>query len=300
MELRHLRYFVAVADRGSFVEASKRLYVSQSAISEQIADLENELGGPLFVRRSRPLALTEQGKIFLTEARKVLNAGAQATKAFKRSLAGEVGTLSIGFFAWGIGSYFTESIREFKLANPGVNLELHEMLSHEQMEALGNGTLDVAFSRPLRAPFDHIYHSEPLYTERMMVMMPKGHRLAGAPVAVEELASEPIVLRDGNGASYRSEDILKILAEAGIDPDVVSRAKTWPGVVSLVEAGIGVALAPSGIRRIVTAGLALEPLLPEHTDVGIAMTWSAQNKSPLLASFLSMVRKSCAKDTESL
>ncbi|MDE1161293.1 MAG: LysR family transcriptional regulator [Acidobacteriaceae bacterium] len=291
MELRHLRYFVAVAERGSFVEASKRLYVSQSAISEQIADLEAELGGALFSRKSRRPSLTPQGKLFLDEARKVLSASTEAVSVFKRGMASDIGTLTIGFFAWGIGPYFTKSIREFRQLHPGVHLELHEMLSREQMESLGTGKIDIGLGRPVVAPFDRILSSELLYSERIVAVLPAEHPLADGPVDLSKLASERFVMRDRNGIDNRYDILLKACLDAGFQPEVVSTARTWNGVASLVEAGVGVALAPGGIKRVASPGVAIQPLVPEMTDVGIAAAWNPKNESRLRSGFLDILRK---------
>lgn len=290
MELRHLRYFVAVADDGSFVAASRRLYVSQSAISEQIADLERELGGSLFSRSSRRLSLTPQGRVFLDEARKILSASSHAVATFQRSMAGELGTLSIGFFAWGVGPYFARIIRAFRETHPGVYLELHELLTRDQLDALGSGRIDVGFGRPIEPPFDRLFCSETLYAERMMILLPASHPLAGRPVQAAELASEHFVMRERTGLDHRYDDIVRICSDAGFEPDIVSTAKSWGGVVSLVEAGVGIALAPIGIRRIAGAGVSIQPVLPDATDVGIAITWNPANESRLLKDFLQLVQ----------
>jgi DNA-binding transcriptional LysR family regulator len=118
MELRHLRYFKAVAEQGSFSGAARGIYVSQSALSEQIADLERELGVPLFDRSERKLRLTMHGEIFLRESNKVLDGSDHAVALARRSFRGEVGTLRIGFFAGGVGTRFAELIRRFRADRP--------------------------------------------------------------------------------------------------------------------------------------------------------------------------------------
>src|SRR6202035_1989999 len=120
MELRHLRYFKAVAEQGSFSGAARGIYVSQSALSEQVADLERELGVPLFDRSERKLRLTAQGEVFLLESNKVLEIADRAVAVARRSYRGEVETLRIGFFAGGLGAHFAGLIRRFRNDRPGV------------------------------------------------------------------------------------------------------------------------------------------------------------------------------------
>ena len=139
MELRHLRYFCAVADYGTFSKASRELHVSQSAISEQIADLEREIGGPLLDRAVRGARLTPQGEVFLEEARKTLLASERAIEMAQRSMQGQVGTLAIGFFLWGAGGFFARIIREYRKLHPKVRLSLYEMHTIPQMDGADDG-----------------------------------------------------------------------------------------------------------------------------------------------------------------
>jgi DNA-binding transcriptional LysR family regulator len=180
MELRHLRYLCAVAEHGTFTEAGRRLHVSQSAISEQIADLEREVGGPLVNRSSGPTRLTPQGQLFLIEARKTLAAADRALEITQRSLIGQVGSLSIGFFLWGAGGFFARIIRDYRKLHPGIKLSLYEMRTPEQMEALISGKIDIAFARPLEPPFDQSLRAELLYRDPVVVARQTHlHRIPG-------------------------------------------------------------------------------------------------------------------------
>src|ERR1700735_1826342 len=173
MELRHLRYFQAVAEFGSFTAAGRRLHISQSSISEQILDLENEIGGRLLDRTGRRVQLTPQGQIFLEGARKTLEAADSALDLTRRSMRGEVGTLSIGFFLWGSGGFFPRIIREYRRRRPGVRLSLMEMHAAEQMPALEEGRIDVGLTRPIEAPYDRTLRSELLYRDPVVVVLRK-------------------------------------------------------------------------------------------------------------------------------
>src|SRR5277367_235973 len=193
MELRHLRYLCAVADYATFSEAGRRLRISQSAISEQIADLEREVGGPLLYRNAGPTRLTPQGQLFLAEARKTLAAADRALEITQRSLLGQVGSLSIGFFLWGAGGFFARIIRDYRKLHPGIKLSLCEMRTPEQMEALTTGKIDIAFARPLEPPFDRTLRAELLYQDPIVAVLPRDHPLTGSSISVKSLAGERFV-----------------------------------------------------------------------------------------------------------
>ena len=149
MELRHLRYFCAVADNQGFSRtAQKPLHVSQSAISEQVSDLESELGVQLLSRGQQRTQLTPHGEVFLVEAKKVLAAADQAIETARRSARGELGTLTIGFFNGGTGTEVPATIKEFRRRYPNVRVSVIEMILSDQSEALVNGTMDVWLYAP--------------------------------------------------------------------------------------------------------------------------------------------------------
>jgi DNA-binding transcriptional LysR family regulator len=291
MELRHLRYFCAVADHGTFSEASRTLHVSQSAISEQIADLESEVGGPLLDRSQRPTRLTTQGEVFLGEARKTLLAADRAVEMTKLSMLGKVGTLAIGFFLWGAGGFFARIIRDFRKLYPNVRLSLYEMHASVQMEALTSGKIDVGFTRPLEPPFDRSLRAELLYRDPVVVAMPREHPLVGSSLSIEALAAERFVMCDRTVTPTLYDSILSLCSSAGFSPHVVNSSTTWPGVLTLVESGEGIALVPWGARHLRTAGVALVKLEPVTTHIGISIAWNPRNEGPIQASFLQLVRE---------
>ncbi|HZU10137.1 MAG TPA: LysR family transcriptional regulator, partial [Pseudacidobacterium sp.] len=160
MELRHLRYFCAVAEWRGFNRAARALHVSQSAISEQVLDLENEIGVALLNRSQHRVSLTPAGEVFFNEARKVLAAADRAVDLAQRSARGESGALTIGFLVWGTGRFFPTIIREFRRQHPHIRLSVMEMAPAAQSEALLNGSIDIGFTRPLQPPYDGLLQSE--------------------------------------------------------------------------------------------------------------------------------------------
>ena len=294
MELRHLRYFIAVADSGTFNKASKELHVSQSAISEQIADLEREIGGALLDRTQRRARLTTQGELFLAEARKTLIASERAVDITRRSLKGQVGTLAIGFFLWGAGGFFSRIIREYRKLYPQIRLSLYEMHTWIQMDALLAGKIDVGFTRPLEPPFDRSLRSELLYTDPVVVALPTDHPLAQphdvGTVQISALAAEPFVMCERSATPALFDGILGLCAKAGFSPHIINTSSTWPGVLTLVESGEGIALVPSGVRYLRTPGITFATLAPETTHIGISIAWNPENENPIQRDFLALVR----------
>src|ERR1700739_1435392 len=165
VELRHLRYFAAVAENGGFARTARLLHVSQSAISEQIRDLESEIGVQLFNRKNRRIRLTEQGEHFLEDARAILAAAERAVANVRKSLRGEIGTLTIGFFVGGTGTFFPNLIKEFRSRFEGVQGSLVELAPAMQHQALQAGVIDVGFTRPVQSPYGMHLRSEHFQTE---------------------------------------------------------------------------------------------------------------------------------------
>ncbi len=292
MELRHLRYFVSTAEGGSFSAASRLLHVAQSAISEQIADLEQELGGPLLERGSRRLRLTAPGEVFLVEARRILETSDRAVELTRQSMRGQIGTLSVGFFLWGAGGFFPRIIREYRKLHPGVRLSLSEMSAPVQMEALTSGKIDVGFTRPLEPPFDRSLREDLLYQDPIVAVLPRSHRLAtNRKIQLADFAGEPFVINDRANAPRLHDSILALCASAGFSPNVVNASAMWSGVLTLVESGEGVALVPSGVRHLRTRDLVFCELAPRTSYVGLSLAWNPENSSPIQQGFLRLVRE---------
>ncbi len=290
MELRHLRYFVAVAEYGTFREASRHLHVAQSAISEQIADLEDELGGPLLDRGSRSTRLTAQGRIFLEEAKKTLAQADRAVDLARRSMLGQEGSLTIGFFLWGAGNFFASIIREYRKLHPQVKLTLREMHHQQQVPALVDGAIDVGFTRPLEPPYDAILRAELLYNDPIVALLPHDHPLANGPVPVAALAEERFVMCERAVTPVLFDSMLALCASAGFSPNIVNTSPSWPGVLTLVASGEGIALVPAGVHHLRTPGLAFVEILPETAHVGLSIAWNPQLEGPVLRDFLRLVR----------
>jgi DNA-binding transcriptional LysR family regulator len=290
MELRHLRYFCAVAENQGFSRSARALRVSQSAISEQISDLEREIGIPLLVRGQQKTTLTPAGEVFLDEARKTLAAADHAIETAQRASRGEIGTLSVGFFNGGTGNDVPAIIKNFRLLRPDVRVTVADMVPGLQSPAMVNGNMDVGFTRPLETPFDQLLRSELLYLDPLVAVFPKDHPLAGEAVDLRSLARERFVLvaRESSPSLYGK--ILALCSEAGFSPQIVSTGVAWASVALLVEAGEGIAILPSNLQHGASKNLTFCPLTNPGAVIGLVMAWSPQREGPVLKAFLNLVR----------
>ncbi len=291
MELRHLRYFTAVAELGSISAAARRLHVAQSSVSEQIADLEGELGGTLLDRTGRNVRLTAMGLVFLDEARKTLSAAERAVEVTQSTLRGESGTLSIGFFLWGAGGFFPRIIREYRRRHPGIRLSLVEMHANDQVLALEEGRLDVGLTRPPDASAQRLLAAELLFRDPVVAAVRPDHPFAGKEVPVRSLAGEPLVMTERRSNPVLWDAIAALFADEGMPQIVANTSTTWSGVLTLVEAGEGVALVPAGVRHLRTRGLAFCRLRPETLFLGLSAVWNPRRVGPALEGFLRLLEE---------
>ena len=249
MELRHLRYFVAVADEQSFTRAAERLHISQPPLSRQIQDLEEELGTPLFERGSRPLKLTEPGRFFYSHATRLLEQAAQAARATRR-IARMERRLVIGFVASTMYGALPRLVRLFRAALPQVEVALEEMPTLDQIEALKGGRIDVGFGR-IRLE-DASIKREVLREERLVVAIPVEHSLAipGVPITVAALANQDILVYPRKPRPSYADQVLSLFRDQGLQPAAVHEVQEIQTALGLVAAGMGISVVPAGVSRL--------------------------------------------------
>jgi DNA-binding transcriptional LysR family regulator len=292
MELRHLRYFTSVAEQGGIGRTARLLHVSQSAISEQLKDLEDELGVPLFDRSKRTIQLTDHGERFLADAHNVLSAAERAVINARRSLRGEIGTLSIGFFVGGTAASFPVIIREFRKRFPGVQVSLVEMAPALQHNALLGGVIDIGFTRPVHPSETSTLRSEHYHTEKLLAILHCSHKLARRrSIFIRELANDPFVINDRNHSSAVFDKIITLCANAGFSPRIESVGTVSPGVIALVEAGAGVAVLPQGSRVFSSREVEFVPLADPDATIDLVMAWAPERENPALLAFLDLARR---------
>jgi DNA-binding transcriptional LysR family regulator len=292
VELRHLRYFISVAENHGFGRAALALNVSQSAISEQIADLESELGVALVDRQQRQIRLTVPGEKFLEDARAVIALANRAVENVRKSQQGEIGTLAIGFFVGGTGTLVPRIIKEFRRRYEEIHLTLVESAPALQHRALLAGTIDIAFTRPVLAAQSALLRSERIQTEPLYAVLPVTHRLAKKrSIRIAELADETFVLNDRQHSPVVFDKVITLCAQAEITPRIGATATVGSGVITLVEAGEGIAILPEGSRSLGTEALVFIPLTDSGASVDLVIAWSVQHSNPAVQSFVELIRK---------
>lgn len=262
LDLRRLRYFVAVAEEGHITRASERLGIQQAPLSLQIKKLERELDARLFRRHAKGVEPTDAGRALLIEARAVLARAVEAEAAVKRAARGEAGRIRIGFTnsAW-VHPATAAAIRAFREAAPQVGLGFDQAGTSGLIERLQSGEVDVAFIRTAPArPQGLVLHR--LAEEPMVAALPAGHRLASgeAPVALASLADETFVGYPRTEGAGLYDAIIAACHACGFSPQIGHETPQMIATLSLVAAGLGVSIVPASLTRLQLDGVAYRPL----------------------------------------
>ena len=294
LELRHLRYFVAVAEELHFGRAARRLGITQPPLSLQIQRLETELGVRLFERTNRRVELTPAGKALLAEGRHVLADFDNAANAARRAARGETGSLTVAFAASVMFLSLPRIIRRFRAQFPSVRLELRELPTGSQIVALRNGELDIGFLR--EPPPDAELTTETVMREELLLALSKRHALASRKrLRLIDVANEDFVLFPRDLAPGLHAHVLAVCAEAGVHPRIVQTSRELYTTVSLVEAGLGVTIIPASVRQMGWRGVRYYPIRSPSAVTRIDAAWRSDNASPILPAFVEIAR-SAARD----
>jgi len=298
MDLRHLRYFIAVAEEAHITRAAARLGIQQPPLSQQIRALERELDAQLFRRKPRGVELTDAGRALLVEARIILAQVDHATATTRRTARGEQGRIVVGFTSSApFVSFVPRVIRSFRESHPLVSLILEEAGTADMVVDLRNERVDAAFIRsPVADPAGIVVR--PLLEEEMLVALPEGHRLASAsedrddalPLAV--FAAETFVLYRRPGGPGLYDTIIAACHGAGFSPLVGQEAPRILSTLSLVAAGLGVSLVPASLERLHMDGVVFRRLTGEpRPRAPLNLAYRRSEMSPAVRSFIALVRK---------
>ena len=288
MELRHLRYFVVLAEELHFGRAARRLAISQPPLSVAIRQLEESVGARLFERNSKEVRLTPAGQALQTSARLLLRQAEEAALEARDVSQGSAGRLRIGFVGAMLYRGLPQTLAKFQAKHPAVRITLAELNSGEQITELLHDRLDFGFVHTSRMPAE-LCHAL-LVSEPFVACLPVGHRLTRRrTVATASLRDEPFVLFSRSASPDYHERILAICADAGFRPEVRHEVRHWLSVVSLVSQGMGVALVPSALRHAALRGAVFRPLDEEVSRSDAYCVWREGPENAVVQGFLRAV-----------
>lgn len=288
MELRHLRYFVALAEELHFGRAAARLHMAQPPLSQQIKQLEAELGFQLFYRTKRSVQLTAAGERFLLETQLIFERLDQAIATGRRTSRGELGELAIGFVSSASYSILPTLLQQFRQAFPEVALTLRELTSQVQLEALRENRIDLGFVRPPVS--EPGLSQQPVLRESLVLALSEKHPLAPeTTVAIAALATESFILFPRLLAPGLYDQMIGLCQQGGFSPKVVQEAVQMQTIIGLVAAEIGIALVPRSLQNLQRSGVVYRPLHEPTPQVEIVLIWRQDDPSPTVQQFLAMI-----------
>ncbi len=291
MELRHLRYFVAAAEAENVSRAALKLHVSQPALSRQIRDLEEELGFTLFERSAKSVKLSPAGKVFLNEARAVLQRAQEAIDRARTAAHRGRAELHIGYAPSPTVRLMPPTLRAFQAQFPKVRVRLHDLSTEEMLAAVREGKLALALLvRPCRAMLRGLHFAE-LLRDRFVLAVPPNHPFAGArSVTLSQLAQEPLVVFSRKDYPEYHELIETLLAAVKAKPRITEEHDSASSLLAAIESGVGVALVPQSFSCLTGERLRLLPLTPAPEPMLIGAVWPKEGLTPTAESFWKCAR----------
>ena len=292
MELRHLRYFLALADELHFGRAAQRLAISQPPLTVAIQQLEAEVGAPLFLRNSRGVQLTAAGQALVPAAQAAIDGAAQALHAARDAASGQVGRLSVGFAGTMLYRGLPQMLRRFQAEHARLQLTLRELSSSEQIVELQHARLDAGFAHVSHAPAG--LAAQLVSSQPFVACVPAVHALARKrTLPLDALAPEPLALVSRSVSPDYHARIVAACQAAGFTPQPLHEMQHWLSVVSLVSQGLAVALVPAALQQAQLAGAAFVPVKDPHGTLPRYETrclWNPARDLPALGLFLTAVR----------
>lgn len=294
IELRQLRYFIAVAEENHFGRAAVRLHMTQPPLSQAIQSLEAALGATLFQRTKRSVALTPAGAALLPEARRILQQTNALPDLARRAASGESGLLSLSFVSTADYSVLPPLLREFRERYPQVQIDLREATTDVQLEDLMQGRIDAGLLIPplhdkARNELDYMM----VLSEPLVLAAPQGLKtLRGtSAVALKAVADMPLIIFPRRIAPAFHDTIVGCFRDAGLTPRIGQEAIQMQTIVGLVSAGMGIALVPQSVSNLKRPGVEYKPLSGTTAVFETGLAWRRDNVSPVLRTFLELLRK---------
>lgn len=297
LELRQLRYFVTVAEELHFGKAALRLHMTQPPLSQTIQALEQLLGAALFERSRRGVALTPAGIALLPEARRLLAQAQELPQLVQRAAAGEVGRLTLAFVSSADYSVLPPFLRAYRAAYPQVQITLQEATSDLQLDDLLHNRIDAGLLIPplpdkAKLELDYL----PVLNEPLVLAMPAGLLAKKGKVALAAMPRLPLIVFPRAISPALYDAILSVFRGAGITPEIGQQAIQMQTIVSLVSAGMGMALVPQSVSNLMRPGVEYRALADTGPLVETGLAWRRDNTSPVLRGFLELLNKNLGKN----
>jgi len=295
MELRHLRYFVAVAEELHFTRAAERLNMAQPPLSQQIRQLESELGVQLFQRTKRQVQLTAAGKNFLKNVYKILIDLDKTCDSAQRAQKGEIGNIVVGFTGTATYDILPKLLQPYRSEFPFVDISVLQLSTTDQIQSLLNGEINIGI---LCAPIKNSQlNFEVIHQEPFIIAMPRNHPLASksGPIEVQEFSKELFIMIPRNSGQIYYDTIINICHNAGFSPNITQEVHELHTSISLVAAGMGVALVPDSIQNLRVRGITYRQLKNSVSTLKTALAWRNDETSPLVHTFIALAKKSIQK-----
>jgi DNA-binding transcriptional LysR family regulator len=295
IELRQLRYFVAVAEELHFGRAAKKLHMTQPPLSQAIQGLEAELGAALFHRTTRQIQLSAAGIVLLPEAKRLLAQASLLPAIAQSAAAGSIGELRLAFISIADYSILPPSLRRFRRHYPNVKITLHEATSDRQLDLLENGEIDAGLLiPPIPDHLKDILHYQKLRRENLILALPDSAEKRASPTLLRSYKDLPLILFPRKIAPALHDTILGCFREAGLTPLIAQEAIQMQTIIALVSAGMGMALVPESVANLQRAGvhyqnLELSNSMRNSVELGIA--WRRDSNSPVIQAFLDLLEK---------
>ena len=278
IELRHLRYFIAVAEELHFGHAAARLNISQPPLSQQIQILEQQIGARLFARTNRSVSLTEAGRQFLADSRQILSQVDDAAARAARLHHGETGELRIGFTSSApFIKAVSDTLSTFRRRYPDVHIQTRETNTREQIVPLNEGALNLGLMRNTQLPDTLVW--ERVLREPLLALVPRDHPLASQPrVSLRELAREPFVFFDPHVGTGLYDDILGLMRRYDLTPAITQEVGEAMTIIGLVAAGLGVSILPASFRRVQLLEMCWLPIEEQDAVSEMWLVWSKHHE----------------------
>lgn len=290
MELRHLKYFLVLAEELNFSRAAVRLHISQPPLSRQIQQLEDELGAQLFQRTGKGVELTQAGHSLVAEAANILSLVGQAKERARMAGDGHVGRIDVGIFGSAILDVIPRALARFRKLYPGVRIVLHQMNKTEQIDALRERRLTVGFNRIV--PVEPDIAVEPILKENLVVAFDRHHEFARLrEVRLKDIVHQPLIIYPSAPRPSFADDVVALIRNEGVQPRIVQEVVDVVTAISLVASGFGICIAPESAGNLRIPGVHFRQLKaspPVFTE--LSCLYRKDDPSPILAAFMKIVR----------